>query len=459
MAAERNRPGRPQTSLQAQIDLILNGIPGVEEGLEGSAAYPLNWAEENYVEYLYRQRTLLVRDIDVPRVQEIVPGRPVVHGNNLRGLTRYEILPGEKQQDGADQADQEVDEDRELTVEEACRRVDEALGEGVVSPDHIFYVCDTGGACPATEPDPVPPDAPPFPGVSTDPCNGEGILIAVLDSGWLPEAATEHAWLAGVHGEPEDPYVGGSPPQIRPYAGHGTFVAGVARTMAPKAEIWVDKAVRKVGAVYESDLVKHVTDALKRGAEVISLDFGTNTRKDIPPLSFEVVEERLRSYCGVILVAAAGNQSWRRPFWPAAYCWAVSVGALSANWRSRAGFSNYGPWVDVYAPGDQLVNAYVTGTYEYTEPPRAGLEANFEGMCMWSGTSFSTPIVSGLIAARMSRTGENGRQAADSLLARARAQAIHGVGPVIFPGQACDDQRDCCPRDREHERSARCGCR
>ena len=169
------------------------------------------------------------------------------------------------------------------------------------------------------------------------------------------------------------------------------------------------------------------------GEHVRDLSGSAPTRNDVALLSLQGWMERLRDYKGVVCVVPAGNSGSRRPSWPAAFPEMISMGALATDLRTRADFSDFGGWVDVYAPGRDLINAYATGIYTCHANPFKGQERTFYGMAKWSGISFSTPIVTGLIAARMSRSGENAQQAAAALLAEARAKAVPGVGPVLLP--------------------------
>lgn len=358
--------------------------------------------------HMYRGETILVRDADLNRVSDAVPGD--VEDSLINGLNLYRL--------------------RDTDTATALATIEDRLGVGVATPDHVVHVCPTAGACPATEPETVD-TAEPFPAVNTNPdTDGSGVRVSVVDTGFLPGVAGAHAWLAEVTGDVED-Y---DPDDIGPYVGHGTFIAGVVRAMAPNAEVRVEGYRTHGGTIYESQMIKQLDEALDRVPDVISLSGGTRTRRNLGLLGFEVFwESRLQFYKGTVLVAAAGNDGDRGPFWPAAFPWAVSVGALDPDDR-RAPFTNIGSWVDVYAPGMDIVNAFPTGTYTYREPPNDGKVARFtNGLARWSGTSFATPIVAGLIAARMSATGESGRRAADALLAQARCDAIPRVGPILKP--------------------------
>ena len=419
--------------LRAQIQLILNVH-------SDAAVFPEDWEDTGEVDYIYRKNAILSREPDVGRVIESLDRNFPVEEERERAQ-RYEFR---RVSSGVQRL-----ELRGLPpVPVVLDVLDADLGVGVATPDALLYASPY--PCPATEPTEVPlgtvdPFPPPVSRVSCchpdhcDPrpgCDGDGVSVSIADTGLLPDAAEHHPWLAGVVGAPEDAYDPASH-HIRPYAGHGTFVAGCLRCMAPRARVFIVKAFDVSAESFETDLVPVLDEAVSRSPDIFVFTFCTSTRKNLQLLTFEdFYERRIRHMKGLVTLAPAGNDGQSRVVWPAAFPWVVSVGALSASWRDRAHFSNHGGWVDVYAPGENLVNAFARGTYVCDEPP-VGEQRHFHGMAMWSGTSFSTPIVAGLIAARMSATGENGRLAADSLLRLARSQAIKGVGAALYPGQAC----------------------
>ena len=117
---------------------------------------------------------------------------------------------------------------------------------------------------------------------------------------------------------------------------------------------------------------------------------------------------------GVVVVAAAGNNNSSNPFTPASCTNAISVGAnghnstfgvaftgISKDPGGRASFSNFGQYVDVVAPGRFLTSSYV---FTVADQASLGVTAGSPGVQrIISGTSFSSPLVSGLAALVISR--------------------------------------------------------
>jgi hypothetical protein len=101
---------------------------------------------------------------------------------------------------------------------------------------------------------------------------------------------------------------------------------------------------------------------------------------------------------GKAVVASAGNTGDRIPQYPAAFPGVISVGATDDGGQV-AGFSSYGK-VDVVAPGDCVAVAELPGFLQDRGRPGDDLE----GVAFNSGTSFSAPIVSGLLALAPSRS-------------------------------------------------------
>ncbi len=311
-------------------------------------------------------------------------------------------------------------------------------GPHIAAPDHVVTTAPGNpSGCPATEPQEVY-DSKPYPTVCPGE-GGDGVRIYVADTGIVRDTVAKTPWLTGVTGD--DDLSIAADGTILHYGGHGTFVAGVIRSMAPGAEIVVKNVFDTGGSALESDFVQKLSEGFAYGAEIFHVTVASPTMNHLPLMAFEAWLEHLRQHKGVVCVVPAGNNDERKPCWPGAFPGIISVGALSTDWRSRAYFSNYGGPVDVYAPGQNLVNAFATGQYTCEVDPFKGEVRRFDGMAQWSGTSFSTPIVTGLIAARMGRTGESGQEAAAALLAEARAQAIPGLGPVLLPRCGDDDDQ------------------
>jgi Subtilase family len=314
-------------------------------------------------------------------------------------------------------------------LERLLQEMDKTFGRHVGFPDHVVHVTPQGSGkmCPATEPE-LPLGKGPVPARTSNDALGRGIKVSVVDTGWHQDAADngETPWLDDdvfpIEGDPETVV----PTDIGSYVGHGTFVAGVIRCLAPATDLEIEGVLKHAGAVYESDIAAELNEAmadLEEGElpKLISISAGTYTRNNAGMLTFELLAQAYKLGLeddGPLVIAAAGNENTSRKFYPAAYEWVVGVGALDEHQRA-ASFSNYGKdWVDVWAHGTNLINAFPVGTYYVKEPgPTQGEQRDFTGMAQWSGTSFATPVVTGCIVALMSEKNLTAREAKQELFA------------------------------------------
>lgn len=170
--------------------------------------------------------------------------------------------------------------------------------------------------------------------------------------------------------------------------GHGTHVSGIAGAdinngvgiagMAGESRLMVVKVLDEYGNGWYSDLVQGIVYGVDNGADVINLSVGGR----LPSESLEQAVDYARAH-GVLVVAAVGNvaeDGYDEVLYPAAYDDVLAVAATDQS-DTRTTFSNYGPEVDVGAPGQDIYSTWYT--YDY----------RFE-----SGTSMAAPHVSGLAA-------------------------------------------------------------
>ncbi|KWW99715.1 Major intracellular serine protease precursor [Carbonactinospora thermoautotrophica] len=215
---------------------------------------------------------------------------------------------------------------------------------------------------------------------------GKNVKVAVIDSGVQPVPQLKGNLLPGKD------FLDGMPNAQFDDAGHGTAVAGViaAKPMngtgvvgiAPGAQILPIR--QNDGKRGDSEnMAAAINWAVAQGADIINISQAAFAKSpdDPPPVHlYTAISNALRK--NVVIIAAAGNDGTdrnRKP-WPAADERIISVGA-SNDGNSPADFSGYGPWMDLLAPGVNMVTTHPRG-----------------GHCMYNGTSFAAPYVTGVVA-------------------------------------------------------------
>ena len=217
-------------------------------------------------------------------------------------------------------------------------------------------------------------------------------------------------------------------------AGHGTFIAGIVRSICPSSIILAQKVLFGFGDGDDYTIALGIEDALARiqkvpGAEridLLNLSLSGYSAADEPPLAVESTIANLQAG-GTVVVASAGNSASCRKTWPASLPGVISVAALDCS--RPAWFSNYGPWVRACAPGVDVVSTF----FAFAEPERElGIPGlNFEGWASWSGTSFAAPRVAAAIAKEMVFSGISAQQAAHALIDAPGLFRIPELGTVV----------------------------
>lgn len=153
--------------------------------------------------------------------------------------------------------------------------------------------------------------------------------------------------------------------------GHGTHCAGIAVAATDNgkgvASVCFNGRILPMKIFpnsFDSTSAAAIVDAANKGARVISMSYGSSS-----PSQTEQDAINFAWGKNVVLFAAAGNDGNTVRHYPAALNNIIAVAATDSS-DSRAGFSTYGDWVHIAAPGDNILSTYIGGNDVYV--PNSG---------------------------------------------------------------------------------------
>lgn len=209
-------------------------------------------------------------------------------------------------------------------------------------------------------------------------CEGQDINVGIIDSGIINHPDLKNNIKQGFN------YLN-STTDVTDNIGHGTFVAGLIAANENQNGI--------VGVANETNLiplkcfdtgktttVSVICSAIKDAVDIYDCDI-INMSLGLVNYS-QKLEEHIKyaTDAGVIVVAAVGNKGTDVLYYPAAYENVIGIGSVNSNYE-KSSFSQYNTSVDFVAPGEDVWSTSNDGLYVQK-----------------SGTSFSTPLVTGVIA-------------------------------------------------------------
>lgn len=146
--------------------------------------------------------------------------------------------------------------------------------------------------------------------------------------------------------------------------GHGTHVAGTVLAdgehsglvgVAPEAKFLAGRVCSDRGCSSVA-IIEGVDWGISQKVDVISMSLGG----PFPSRAAREAYARAEA-ANVVVVAASGNDGAARVSYPAAYDTVVAVGAVNPD-LTKADFSNWGPQLDIVAPGVDVVSSVPVGT-------------------------------------------------------------------------------------------------